>query len=181
MKKAIRKLLVFFMAIIVLFAPMAYSGTYVVVAHSGRTDANGGHKDNKNVNGLGSYHYHCGGHPAHLHINGKCPYDNTDTEPTQGDTLYLTGETTSKETAASVNKQSNTSDIKESIPEKLKESTTSKTDSAKKKESNKKESKKENKKENKKELIKKVQKALNDLGYDCGKADGILGKKQRRR
>ena len=27
-------------------------------AHSGRTDANGGHKDNKNVSGLGSYHYH---------------------------------------------------------------------------------------------------------------------------
>lgn len=24
--------------------------------------------------GLGSYHYHCGGHPAHLHENGVCPY-----------------------------------------------------------------------------------------------------------
>ena len=35
-------------------------------AHSGRTDANGGHKDNKNKSGLGSYHYHCGGHPAHF-------------------------------------------------------------------------------------------------------------------
>ena len=22
----------------------------------------------------GSYHYHCGGHPAHLHPNGVCPY-----------------------------------------------------------------------------------------------------------
>ena len=43
-------------------------------AHSGRTDANGGHKDNKNKSGLGSYHYHCGGHPAHLHTNGICPY-----------------------------------------------------------------------------------------------------------
>lgn len=42
--------------------------------HSGRTDANGGHKDNKNKSGLGSYHYHCGGHPAHLHKNGVCPY-----------------------------------------------------------------------------------------------------------
>lgn len=29
-------------------------------AHSGRTDANGGHRDNKNKSGLGSYHYHCG-------------------------------------------------------------------------------------------------------------------------
>lgn len=45
-------------------------------AHSGRTDANGGHKDNKNKSGLGSYHYHCGGHPAHLHPNGVCPYQS---------------------------------------------------------------------------------------------------------
>lgn len=45
-----------------------------VFAHSGRTDANGGHRDNKNVSGLGYYHYHCGGHPAHLHTGGVCPY-----------------------------------------------------------------------------------------------------------
>lgn len=43
-------------------------------AHSGRTDASGGHKDNNNKSGLGYYHYHCGGHPAHLHKNGVCPY-----------------------------------------------------------------------------------------------------------
>ncbi|MCI8285700.1 MAG: Ig domain-containing protein [Firmicutes bacterium] len=43
-------------------------------AHSGRTDGNGGHRDNKNKSGLGSYHYHCGGYPAHLHTNGVCPY-----------------------------------------------------------------------------------------------------------
>lgn len=42
-------------------------------AHPGRTDSRGGHKDNKNKSGLGSYHYHCGGNPAHLHTNG-CPY-----------------------------------------------------------------------------------------------------------
>lgn len=42
------------------------------LAHSGRTDSRGGHKDNKNKSGLGSYH--CGGHPAHLHNNGVCPY-----------------------------------------------------------------------------------------------------------
>ncbi len=51
-----------------------------VSAHSGRTDSNGGHKDNKNASGLGSYHYHCGGYPAHLHTSGYCPY--TDTFPT---------------------------------------------------------------------------------------------------
>ena len=58
------------------------SGNLVIEAeaHPGRTDANGGHRDNKNVSGLGSYHYHCGGHPAHLHPNGVCPYagDSTD-------------------------------------------------------------------------------------------------------
>lgn len=43
-------------------------------AHQGRTDAQGGHHDYKNKSGLGSYHYHCGGHEAHLHPNGVCPY-----------------------------------------------------------------------------------------------------------
>lgn len=45
-----------------------------VFAHSGRTDSSGGHRDNKNVSGLGYYHYHCGGNPPHLHSNGVCPY-----------------------------------------------------------------------------------------------------------
>ena len=44
-----------------------------VDAHSGRTDGSGGHRDNKNKSGLGSYHYHCGGYGPHLHTNG-CPY-----------------------------------------------------------------------------------------------------------
>lgn len=46
----------------------------VAEAHSGRTDSSGGHRDNKNASGLGSYHYHCGGYPAHLHTDGICPY-----------------------------------------------------------------------------------------------------------
>ena len=45
--------------------------------HSGRTDSSGRHKDNKNKSGLGSYHYHCGGQPAHLHTNGVCPYSSS--------------------------------------------------------------------------------------------------------
>ena len=45
-----------------------------VCAHPGRTDSNGGHKDKQNKSGLGGYHYHCGGYPAHLHDNGGCPY-----------------------------------------------------------------------------------------------------------
>lgn len=44
-------------------------------AHQGRLDGKGGHNDNKNASGLGSYHYHCRKDlPAHLHENGICPY-----------------------------------------------------------------------------------------------------------
>lgn len=58
--------------------PVYFADSVLTVqAHSGRTDSSGGHKDNKNKSGLGSYHYHCGGHPAHLHPNGVCPYYNS--------------------------------------------------------------------------------------------------------
>jgi hypothetical protein len=76
MEKRINKLFVILLVIIVSFAPIPYNyiNTITVEAHSGRTDSSGGHKDNKNKSGLGSYHYHCGGNPAHLHDNGVCPY-----------------------------------------------------------------------------------------------------------
>lgn len=45
---------------------IAVVSIFISFAHSGRTDASGGHRDNKNKSGLGSYHYHCGGYPAHL-------------------------------------------------------------------------------------------------------------------
>ncbi len=60
-----------------ILAIMMLAGSVITVsAHSGRTDSRGGHKDNKNISGLGYYHYHCGGYPAHLHTNGVCPYKN---------------------------------------------------------------------------------------------------------
>ncbi|WMM26707.1 peptidoglycan-binding domain-containing protein [Tissierella sp. MB52-C2] len=98
------------------------------LGHGGRTDSNGGHKDNKNASGLGSYHYHCGGNPAHLHDNGVCPYSS---------------KTTTKSSTSSTKKTS----------------TISATD--------------------KKAEIKKIQEKLNELGYDCGKADGIAGEKTK--
>lgn len=49
-----------------------------LLAHSGRTDSAGGHRDNKNVSGLGSYHYHHGYGP-HLHPGGVCPYETAST------------------------------------------------------------------------------------------------------
>lgn len=41
-------------------------------AHSGGTDANGGHRDSS----TGKYHYHHG-YSAHQHPNGVCPYAST--------------------------------------------------------------------------------------------------------
>lgn len=64
-----RQIVSFMMAI-----SLIVTSTSPVMAHSGRTDSSGGHRDNKNKSGLGYYHYHCGGHPAHLHENGVCPY-----------------------------------------------------------------------------------------------------------
>lgn len=49
-------------------------------AHSGRTDSSGGHRDNRNRSGLGSYHYHHGYGP-HLHPNGVCPYEPVAQQP----------------------------------------------------------------------------------------------------
>ncbi len=70
-KKSVR-----FMGILLVFAILLTNSAW---AHSGRTDSSGGHRDNKNKSGLGSYHYHCGGYPAHLHSNGICPYAPKDT------------------------------------------------------------------------------------------------------
>ena len=61
---------------IVLICVLSIAICNITFAHSGKTDSNGGHKDNKNKSGLGSYHYHCGGYPAHLHTNGVCPYSS---------------------------------------------------------------------------------------------------------
>jgi hypothetical protein len=69
--KFIKKLFIVTMCISLLLANSNMS-----FAHSGRTDSSGGHHDYRNVSGLGSYHYHCGGNPAHLHKNGVCPYSS---------------------------------------------------------------------------------------------------------
>ena len=53
-----------------------------VHAHRYMTDKQGGHRDNKNSSGLGYYHYHCKGTPAHLHENGTCPYEEPTPTPT---------------------------------------------------------------------------------------------------
>ena len=45
--------------------------SFPVFAHSGRTDANGGHYDRS----TGEYHYHHG-YSAHQHPGGVCPYED---------------------------------------------------------------------------------------------------------
>lgn len=70
----------------------------LLFAHSGRTDSKGGHRDNKNKSGLGPYHYHCGGYPAHLHYNGVCPYQ-------YGGASASSSPTTSKNTNTQANKK----------------------------------------------------------------------------
>ena len=77
MKKVISILLAtFILTTCIPLVPM-FNTVLTVEAHSGRTDGSGGHHDYKNKSGLGSYHYHCGGHPAHLHPNGVCPHSET--------------------------------------------------------------------------------------------------------
>ena len=93
-----KKLLAFIMALsLSLGAVPAY-------AHSGRTDAAGGHHDYNNVSGLGSYHYHHG-YPAHLHPSGVCPYETTSATATvpKTNTSY-TSTTQSNTTPATVTK-----------------------------------------------------------------------------
>ncbi|MCI9287613.1 MAG: Ig domain-containing protein [Clostridia bacterium] len=91
---------------ILLIALSVISIGITTYAHSGKTDSSGGHRDNKNKSGLGSYHYHCGGHPAHLHTNGVCPYSSsssskstkTTSSSSKGRTTSSSSSTTSKET-----------------------------------------------------------------------------------
>lgn len=79
---------------------MIISMPIVNLAHSGRTDGNGGHRDNKNASGLGGYHYHCGGHPAHLHTGGVCPYSAP--APTPAASSSSSSKTTSSKSTAPV-------------------------------------------------------------------------------
>ena len=61
-----RKFIVALFVSLVLIAPSA--------AHSGKTDAAGGHTNHS----TGEYHYHHG-QPAHQHPGGVCPYEQEST------------------------------------------------------------------------------------------------------
>lgn len=78
MKKSYKLLTTVLLAAAVTASPVvsAFENPTVItaLAHGGKTDSKGGHKDNKNKSGLGTYHYHCDGYSAHLHSDGVCPY-----------------------------------------------------------------------------------------------------------
>lgn len=86
---------------ILLIALSVISIGITTYAHSGRTDSSGGHKDNKNKSGLGSYHYHCGGHPAHLHTNGVSPYSSSSSKKSTSSSSKGTTSSSSKGTTPS--------------------------------------------------------------------------------
>ena len=115
MKKYIKKI-VAVLIIILLILSIQIS----VYSHSGRTDANGGHKDNQNKSGLGSYHYHCGGHPAHLHPNGGCPYSSSSQSSTSSSgsssSSSASSSSGSRSTSESSSSSSSSSTTTTSIP-----------------------------------------------------------------
>lgn len=85
-------------------------------AHSGRTDSSGGHKDNKNKSGLGSYHYHCGGHQAHLHTNGVCPYTSNKNTSNSSSNTKTTKTNTNTNTKTNTNSKTNSTETTPKIP-----------------------------------------------------------------
>lgn len=95
---------------IVLICVFSIAICNITFAHSGKTDSNGGHKDNKNKSGLGSYHYHCGGYPAHLHTNGVCPYSsNSSTAANKNSKTTSKTSSSSTSSNSSANSKSGTS------------------------------------------------------------------------
>lgn len=163
MKKFFKKISIYTMTAMLAFSTVP--GT--VQAHSGRTDSSGGHHDNKNVSGLGSYHYHCGGHPAHLHDGGVCPYSSSaatsDTSTTsEVSTTTSGGMGTFKFSggAADVASTSQTTTATTSASNAIQLNSGSSITISK-------------------DIIKIVQDVLNQKGYNCGSVDGIAGEKTK--
>lgn len=177
MKKLKSFFLAFIMVIVINLVPfcnvISDSNIIVAEAHSGRTDSSGGHKDNKNKSGLGSYHYHCGGYPAHLHNNGVCPYKSSNNQSSNKTSQNSNNKSDKTSNGSTSNK--NTSSKDSSSKDNSSKNTTNKDNSSKNTTS--KDTSSKTSVNSEKETIKQIQLALNKLGYDCGEADGIIGKK----
>lgn len=150
MKKILKKSAIIMLSGSLVFTPITFLSdecSIISEAHSGRTDSSGGHKDNKNASGLGSYHYHCGGNPAHLHDGGVCPYSTSSSSASS-----ISANSTSSDSAEGQN-GSITSGSNSII---LSDDTTVNLS---------------------KDMIKILQDVLTEKGYDCGNIDGIAGSK----
>lgn len=167
----------------------------VTFGHSGRTDSSGGHRDNQNSSGLGSYHYHHGYGP-HLHTGGVCPYSSAPTSYSYGSGSESYYSRYSKETIKSMQNKLNELGYSCGVADGI---VGSKTIAAVKKfqsdngltvdglagdstlktlyDSTVKDSSNSISKFSTREGIKAIQERLNELGYDCGVADGIIGAK----
>ncbi|MDR7856346.1 peptidoglycan-binding protein [Tissierella sp.] len=107
MKK--RRITSFMLAAVIALTPSS------ALTHSGRTDSSGGHKDNKNKSGLGSYHYHCGGNPPHLHKDGVCPYISSTTSTST--TKTSTSSTKKTSTTSTSTKKAEIKKVQEKLNE----------------------------------------------------------------
>lgn len=158
MNKQLKRIATCTLSGLLLCQPIAIEGLndFVIVAeaHPGRTDSNGGHHDNKNQSGLGSYHYHCGGNPAHLHDGGVCPYSSSTT------TTSSSSDSKSASVDSGQSSGSSQSSTISTSGKAIKLSNGDKIDLSK-------------------DLIKIVQDVLNEKGYDCGTADGVVGTKTK--
>lgn len=88
----------------VLVFTLVFTLVFSASAHSGRTDSSGGHRDNQNKSGLGSYHYHHG-YPAHLHPGGVCPYTSSSSNSSKSSTSRQSSSSSSSN-RSSVSKKS---------------------------------------------------------------------------
>lgn len=162
MKKFFKKISIYTMTAMLAFSTVP--GT--VQAHSGRTDSSGGHHDNKNVSGLGSYHYHCGGHPAHLHDGGVCPYSSS---------AAMSDTSTTSEVSTTTSGGAGWGIFGGGLASSNTSQTTTATPSA----SNAIQLNAGSSITISKDIIKIVQDVLNQKGYDCGSVDGIAGNKTK--
>ena len=155
MKKIIQKCFTILLAATLIFSPLSLTPGFqpkVIEAHSGRTDSSGGHKDNQNKSGLGSYHYHCGGYPAHLHSGGVCPYSSASS---------ASSSSSSTNNITSTSSSTSTTTTSTSASGKIKLSTGTEISAPK-------------------DMIKIIQDILNTKGYECGTPDGVVGEKTKK-
>ena len=99
-RSALLRFLLILSLVVIILQPLS------VYAHSGDTDSSGGHYDHE----YGGYHYHCGGHSAHSHPGGICPYDGPVNKPSGGSGTGIGSSTGSNSSSSSTEDKYKNSD-----------------------------------------------------------------------